>query len=183
MFAVIPQYGGGMKTQAFLSVIVFVSSITAISQTEIQQPSFGIYLTQLSGTVIQTLERSPIPVETVPLEPTPLISEKDIVQYDFESHTIKLTPDCFRRVSYIHVGDVSYGVPFVVVANGRKAYMGMFWSMASSIPTSYPHILDAERFFQKDGCSTCIQIRPPKRDVRVTTYMALKTLGLLKKGQ
>lgn len=166
-------------------ILALVFPIMAFTQTGASQPSFGIYLTRLSEEVIQTLEKTPIPLESVPLDPIPLISQKDIVEYDFSTHIMKLTPAAFDKVSKIKVASVSYGIPFVVVANGRKHYMGVFWSLLSSIPTSFPHIpspvvpeLAAERY----GINS-VPILPPSRDVRVTIYMTLKELGLLKKGQ
>ncbi len=176
-----------------LSILSFSFPIAAFAQTS---PSFGIYLTRLSESDIQTLERKPVerkPVdlETVPLEPTPLISEKDIVEYRYPSHIIKLTPEGFKKATAIKVHDVSHGIPFVVVAGGRKIYMGMFWSSASSIPTLYPFISDLSPYFVREasGCSTCIQISPSKADGwaakyrldgRDAAYLTLKMLGLLK---
>ncbi len=162
--------------------ISLTSPIIAYSQGESQKASFGIYLTQLPASTIQQLERNPIVLESVPLEPIPLISEKDLIEYTFKTHTMKLTTDGFERISKIKVGSVSVGIPFVVVANGNKAYMGMFWSMASSIPTKYPHIdpMAKEMAEKVYGCSTCIGINPPSVDERVRPYMALKALGLIK---
>ena len=163
--------------------LILAFPIIAYSQANLQKPSFGIYLTKLPETIIQQLERNPIALASVPLEPSPLISEKDLVEYAFKSHTMKLTADAFDRISKIRVGSVSVGIPFVVVANGNKAYMGMFWSILSSIPTRYPHIGEpmvtqtAEELY---GCSTCVRIDPPSADERVRPYMALKALGLIK---
>ncbi len=156
--------------------------IIACSQEVSQKPSFGIYLTQLQGTMIQQLERHPIEVESVPLEPLPLISEKDLIEYSFKSHTMKLTADGFERISKIKVRSVSDGIPFVVVTNRTKVYMGMFWSLLSSIPTRYPNIepMGKETARELYGCSTCVRINAPSTDERVRTYMALKALGLVK---
>ncbi len=152
------------------------------SQAQSPKPVFGIYLTQLPATTIQELERNPIALDNVPLEATPLICEKDLVQYEFKSHIMKLTTDASERISKIKVGSVSVGIPFVVVANGNKLYMGMFWSIYSSIPTRYPHILPIPKEMAEKsyGCSTCVGISPPSTDERVRSYMALKSLGLLR---
>ncbi len=95
---------------------------------------------------------------------------------------MKLTAEGFARISKVNVGNVSVGIPFGVVANGSKAYMGMFWSMVSSIPTRYPHIEPMAKDMAENvyGCSTCIGINPPSVDERVRPYMALKALGLIK---
>jgi|WetSurMetagenome_2_1015567.scaffolds.fasta_scaffold88127_3 hypothetical protein len=174
-----------VRRSILFSIFILSFSIAATPQSK-TTPSFSIYLTQLPESTIQNLERNHGDLETVPLEPTPLISEKDIVEYRFPSHVIKLTPEGFDKISKIKVHDVSQGIPFVVVLNGKKAYIGMFWCLFSSIFTPYPYILWPSLAVQQHGCSTCIQICPqiyftPPSDVRDAAYMPLKTLKLLKK--
>jgi hypothetical protein len=171
-----------MRNRILTVIFVLSFSIVSFSQTGKTRLSFGIYLTQLSEEDIQKLERHPLPIESIPLQPMPLISERDIVEYDFSTHIIKLTPDAFERISKIKVQSVSAGIPFVVSVSGRNHYMGMFWSSFSSIPTAFPNILMPPIIDEITGINS-IQIRPPNMDRRVTPYMVLKELGLLKKGQ
>lgn len=174
-----------MKTQMLIPIVALLGVISPVAQAETNHPSFGIYLTRLSKEECQSLEKTPIPLESIPLEQMPLISERDIVEYDFNQHVIKLTPEAFQRASKVHPTSVSYGIPFVVVASGTRHYMGVFWSALSSAVTSFPNIvtpINSSRSHETYG-TNCIQILPPGRDTRVTTYMTLKQLGLLKKGQ
>ena len=168
-----------------IPILALVAVISPVAQAETNHPSFGIYLTRLSKEETQSLEKTPMPLEKIPLEQVPLISERDIVEYDFNKHSIKLTPEAFERVSKVHPASVSYGIPFVVVASGTRHYMGVFWSGSSSAVTSYPSIstpINSSWSTETYG-TNCIIIAPPGRDTRVTTYMTLKQLGLLKKGQ
>ena len=137
----------------------------------------------MSAKEIQNLERKPIPLASIPLESEPLISEHDLIDYDFNKHILKLTPEGFQKMEKIRAPGVSYGRPFVVVAEGVRHYMGVFWSMASSIPTSFPNIPTPVTAYDDTYGNNCVPILAPSRDVRVTTYMALHRLGVLKKKE
>jgi hypothetical protein len=166
-------------------IVALAARVISLGQTETNHPSFGIYLTRLSQEEIRSVERTPIPVDRIPLEQIPLISERDIVEYDFNRHIMKLTPEAFQRVSKVQVTSVSHGIPFVVVASGARHYMGVFWSDASSATTSFPSVptpITSPWYAERYG-TNCIPICPPTKDIRVSTYMALKQLGLLKSEQ
>ena len=174
-----------MKTQILLLIVALVAAINLMAETVTNQLSFGIYLTRLSKEEMEKLEKTPIPLKEIPLEQVPLISERDIVAYDFNKHIIELTPEAFKGVSKVQPPSVSYGIPFVVVASGTRHYMGVFWSSLSSGVTSFPSILTPidPSWRAAEYGTNCIQIRPPSGDKRVTTYMTLKQLGLLRKGE
>ena len=82
-------------------------------QSQISKEGFGIYL----------LENNQL-----------VISDKDIMSYNKNSHEIKLTEEGVEKIKALKV-PVS-GRPFVVKLNGEEIYNGSFWSPISSIPYS-----------------------------------------------
>jgi hypothetical protein len=78
---------------------------------------------------------------SVKLQATPLISETDIVAYDFTNHWMTLKPEVFKRLPSPSIP----GTPFVVIANGERIYLGAFTTPASSIPVFVPSIISMGR--------------------------------------
>jgi hypothetical protein len=76
--------------------------------------------------------------EDIPLAKYPVISDKDIANYDWETHTVTVTdPSVLRRVRTTSV----WGAPFVFVADGKPIYVGAFYSLGSSQSCPVPVIL------------------------------------------
>ena len=98
--------------------------------------SVGIYV--VSGSVdARVFARTPEIWKTLPLEVEPVISDQDILVYDFSKHAMRLTPEAIKRLPHPPVT----GIPFVVVVNGERIYPGVFYSMLSSIPCDLPVIV------------------------------------------
>ena len=70
------------------------------------------------------------------LSERPAISETDIISYVWTNHAMKVTPEAWGRVPQ----PGTRGVPFVVVADGERIYMGAFWTTLSSSLSSRPYI-------------------------------------------
>jgi hypothetical protein len=66
----------------------------------------------------------------------PIISEKDILSYNFANHTLVLTPEAAQRIPRRPLPEV----PFIVMAGGQRIYLGVFNSMFSSSSTAVPTI-------------------------------------------
>ncbi|MBU8902750.1 MAG: hypothetical protein KOO69_08420 [Victivallales bacterium] len=94
------------------------------------QPSFAIYATKING---KDLNKAKL------LEP-PLLTEKDIIAYEWTDHSMKITPGATARLAKILKASIS-GVPFVVVTNGKRCYKGAFWWSISSIATPSPVLM------------------------------------------
>lgn len=77
------------------------------------------------------------PLEGLIVADKPLISESDIVSYDWQKHIMQVKPDVFPR--FPKVTSV-WGSPFVVVAAGKPQYLGAFWPAGSSYMASMPTI-------------------------------------------
>lgn len=67
----------------------------------------------------------------------PLISVADIISYDFSNHVMKLKPEALARIPRPPVE----GVPFIVVVNGERIYLGAFTTGESSMTFGVPHIM------------------------------------------
>jgi hypothetical protein len=71
------------------------------------------------------------------LSATPLITGADIVSYDLAKHAMKLRPEALARIPKPPVD----GMPFVVVAQGRRVYLGAFVTIISSRTFAVPSIM------------------------------------------
>jgi hypothetical protein len=67
----------------------------------------------------------------VELETLPVISEKDIVSYNAQTHELTLTAASFERISRLEVP--VRGRSFVVCVNREPIYWGAFWTPISSM--------------------------------------------------
>jgi len=97
------------------------------------QTKFGIFLTAnlTPDTIPGRLD-----LAQVQLAPSPVISADDLISYDFSTHSMKLRREALARIPNPPV----HGLPFVVVANGQRIYVGAFWTDISSIPSDVPTI-------------------------------------------
>jgi hypothetical protein len=126
--------GDEMKIAIFLGLILLltVTSLAAIPK----RSTFAIYL--IAGSVdARVFAQEPGRWKDLPLAHEPIISDADIVAYDFSKHAMRLKPEALKRLPLSSV----VGTPFVVVVNGERIYPGAFYTGASSIPCDVPVIL------------------------------------------
>ena len=64
------------------------------------------------------------------LEPYPLISNKDIMYFDWENQRIQLTKACYDKISELKIP--VEGLPTVLIINGKPVYGLWFWNYYSS---------------------------------------------------
>lgn len=102
--------------------------------------TFGIYLTAES---VET--RNPIDGKNdwlhVKLQPTPIISESDVLAYSFTNHSLSLAPDVLERAMKRLPSMSVWGIPFILVVDGERIYVGAFMSPVSSISNPAPCII------------------------------------------
>ena len=80
------------------------------------------------------------PLDGLIVADKPLITEDDIISFDWEKQHIHLKPGVKERLPNVDNPPQVWGVPFVVVANGERIYLGAFWSLSSSYLSNMPHI-------------------------------------------
>jgi hypothetical protein len=93
---------------------------------------FGIYLVKETNTKA-AIEKG---LDNLVFESNPIISEKDIKLYNWSNHSIELSEGVLSRIPNVPVS----GLPFIVVADGERIYLGAFWTSISSASTSLPVI-------------------------------------------
>jgi hypothetical protein len=96
--------------------------------------SFGIYLFAES----EDWRDSASNWMTRALSPRPVISEADILTYNFTNHLMTLTPEAARRIAKFRTQRLIE--PFAIVANGKRIYQGTFVSALCSQSVALPSI-------------------------------------------
>lgn len=71
------------------------------------------------------------------LEDSPIITDEDILSYDFERHAMTLKPEALARLPRPKVS----GNGFVVMADGQRIYLGAFTTCVSSMSFAVPSIM------------------------------------------
>jgi hypothetical protein len=111
----------------FLCILVLFSSILLLfikcSQPVKSKSTFEIYIVtdkKTSDIILKT------DINKLTLESKPIITEKDITDYYWKSHIFSVSSEIRQNI------DKKTGVFFVVVVNGKRIYLGCFWSLAFS---------------------------------------------------
>jgi type 1 glutamine amidotransferase len=94
---------------------------------------FAIYLV---ADPIDAGKPDEITLEQLRFAPEPIITEKDMLGYEWNQHILKLTSEARTRIP----GPSVWGIPFVVVADGKRCYLGAFWTGASSYMPKTPMV-------------------------------------------
>jgi hypothetical protein len=105
----------------------------SVSAENEAQTRFGIFLTQNSGLDTRA---GMIDLAHVQLVSPPVISANDLISYDYSTHSMKLRREALARIPHPPVN----GLPFVVIADGQRIYLGAFWTTLSSMSCDIPTI-------------------------------------------
>jgi hypothetical protein len=73
------------------------------------------------------------------LDKNPLLMEDDIERYQLPRHILRLKPGVVERLT-AEIDAPVWGTPFVVVADGRRIFLGAFWTHLSSYLADVPTI-------------------------------------------
>jgi hypothetical protein len=128
-----------MKISVF---ILFCFMQLVCAKNKLDAPSFGIYLLKNPEIVNASKEPSDFDpdkfnLDSVIVYDDPVISEKDIIEYDWNKHTILIDTSIINKLPELN----TRGNPFIVIANGKRCYIGMFWTGLSSFrPPKIPII-------------------------------------------
>jgi len=107
-------------TVLIFSLLIFTGCVMSVSE------GFAIYLTDgdIPPTQIEGLGN-------VKIADRPVISMRDIITYNAQTHEMKLTPTAFERISLLDVP--VQGKTFIVCVDKRPIYSGAFWTPISSM--------------------------------------------------
>jgi hypothetical protein len=78
-------------------------------------------------------------INELSLEKKPILSCKDIIKYYWNEQTFITKKDLLSKRLTNKIS--TSGVPFVVVVNGERIYIGKFWTLISSLNGYNPNIL------------------------------------------
>lgn len=114
-------------------MIIITGSVTACTSEgtpkatfDIQKEGFAIYLTKddIPPAKMEALSH-------VDIAEQPVVSIKDIITYNVQTHELKLTDTAFERIAQLEVP--VQGKSFVVCVDKAPIYWGAFWTPVSSI--------------------------------------------------
>ena len=143
-----------------------------------EEKTFGIYL--LKDTSLITSDAKKLSVESLQLQETPIIKINDIVEYNWEEQVITLTSEAFDRFKGVENKIKStYGLPFIVVANQQKIYLGNIYPMYSSyIHEDLPYVAVAPFLEMRVSKVPLQSIEDKRKDGRI--YSVLNECNKLK---
>ena len=122
-----------MKCQLYIFLTIFSFAIVGKSEPT---NSFAIFLTT-EPVDPRIMAYGKGDWSRVQLAESPVISEADILSYDFTNHLITLKSDAVSRLPKPPVS----GTAFVLVADGQRIYLGAFMTGSSSMSVAVPSIL------------------------------------------
>jgi len=142
--------------------------------------SFEIYLANYDS--ISEAQKKGL--EEIELSSEPIITQEDILKYNWVNHDIRIKPNSLAWKEMNELKVSTAGKPFVVVCNGERIYLGGFWNLISSLNSPncpliiglYPGNINMKDSFK-------IQYKPvngkndTRRDERI--YSTLKELSVL----
>lgn len=105
---------------------------------------FGIYLP--ADEKINASDALKLKLDEIRLQEKPLLALEDFVCYSWEDHWFKLTPEALKKLPKPSPPEnrLLRGIPFVVVADGKRIYLGAFWTSISSMSFPNPVIIADE---------------------------------------
>jgi hypothetical protein len=111
-----------------LVVFIMIGAIITLSgcATPKKDEGFAIYLTKEDTPPAQMEALSHVEIED-----QPIISMRDIITYDAQTHELELTAAAFERISQLEVP--VQGRSFMVCVNKGPIYWGAFWTPISSL--------------------------------------------------
>ena len=180
---------GGMQTVVMKTVFVtlvvaffFLSFGGCEHSVDYTQGEFGIY--PLADSTVTAGEAMQQPLDAVILSQSPIISVDDITYYKWSDHSFALKPAAdFGLRILLRRRQTVQGIPFIVIANDERIYLGAFWFAYSSIAPFCPYIEGDFAIFEGPLAPLLIEkswidSQPDMRnDQRI--YRALKSAGVL----
>lgn len=122
-----------------LSMALFLGCKEESSQPASPSSKLAIY--NLSDTSITAAQAWDMPLNTLSLASTPFATERDIVSYNWTTHSFTLQPLLEPVIANLKTKPgKSAGVPFVITVNNERIYLGAFWWSYSSMIPQVPYI-------------------------------------------
>lgn len=120
---------------AVLLAVVLAAGGAAAEKGMVAKTTFALYLLQDQALTTRDVENKRVELSELKLAVKPLLTMRDVDYYDWNSHRLGLKPKVASRIPKPGV----WGVPFVLVVEGKRIYMGSFYSLISSWLPSCPY--------------------------------------------
>jgi hypothetical protein len=131
---------------------------------------------------LKTADALKYKIEDLPLESQPILSDKDLISYRWKDHELELKQGFIFSDTIGHIP--IDGLPFVLIANDKRIYVGAFWTPISSLSWNLPAItiLPSNKNVIKIAAGYPGGIPDDKSDPRRNRliYDALNSIGKIK---
>ena len=169
-----------MKNQYFLFLLISILFFRCSNSTSsnADENEFGIYL--LKDTLAITSDAKKLSLSSLEVQEAPIISINDIENYDWSKQTINLRSEAFEKFGGVQDKIKSiYGLPFIVMVNGQKIYLGNIYPLYSSyIHEELPYMAVSPFTEMKISRSPDRSIADVRMDKRI--YSVLKSKNKIK---
>jgi hypothetical protein len=164
-----------MKTQTALAVALGVAlAASARGNTNAPTASTNLLAIYLVAERIpdEQLRNHTATVTDVRLAPTPILADDDFVTCDLTKDTFVITPAAAIRFG---IATFAARVPYVMVAEGKRIYLGVFDTYVSSsgtgLPGTFPDIVLVDCFMGPDNIPEEVLATIRTRDRVVTEHL------------
>jgi len=144
----------------FVLIVVFIMNTCTNDKNPVgpfYANGFALYL--LADATIPATKASMEKLDTLTLNEDPLINLAGIKQYSWKDHSFSVTDEVWENVRQVVQSRQSvFGIPFVIVAQNSRRYLGAFWFAYSSIAPTFPHIESID-FLIKDSKPSVLTIQ------------------------
>ena len=170
-----------MNSKAIIIMFLFVILIGCKEETTSSNNQTGeLSIFLLKDDTLTTSQAKEKPLSTLIVNDQPVISINDIVSYGWTEHSIELTNEGTEKFKSVESKVKStFGLPFIVVANNEKIYLGNIYPYYSSyIHPDIPSIGVAPFMSLKIERAPDQKIEDKRSDGRI--YAALEKRNKLK---
>lgn len=145
-----------------LFIAVLVLNIPIYAWSEESAPTTGqgglafYFVADASLTASQIRDAS---LNSLKLQEKPFFTSRELLSYDVSAHALYLTPVGFKQLTtpFMEQGRaLIHGLPFVVMAEGKRCYVGAFISSFSSFGLDLPCITDFSYLRNRPGLNRII---------------------------
>ena len=119
------------KILLITSIILLIQCSSSTNSIDAEF-NFGIYL--LTDSKLTTSDVKKKDIDSLELKNKPILNLDDIITYDWSNHKLDIQSESFERFKILDTMNVStYGLPFIVIANGERIYLGTIYPLYSSL--------------------------------------------------
>jgi hypothetical protein len=118
-------------------ILLFV--LLSCNENEVQDDNLAVYL--LVPDTLNAIEAISFPLDSLVLADEPILSLSEIETYDWSDHRFTVNQGAYDRLESLgDVGVSTHGLPFIVMVDDERIFMGAFWALYSSLIPLFPYI-------------------------------------------